>query len=94
MAANKIEVHLIVQGYVQGVGYRATAVQIARSLNLVGTVSNLDDGSVEIYVQGEKEVLEKFQKLIVEETSPAVVRHISAEEVSPCHSYQGFRVVY
>jgi acylphosphatase len=94
MDANKIELHLIAQGRVQGVGYRYTVANIARSLNLTGTVCNLGDGSVEIFVQGEKSALAAFQTLIVEQVSPALVSHISAQEISPCNTYQGFKIVY
>jgi acylphosphatase len=37
---------------VQGVGFRMTAVQVARDLNLSGTVKNLPDGRVELVAEG------------------------------------------
>ncbi|MEN0109175.1 MAG: acylphosphatase [Planctomycetota bacterium] len=39
-------------GRVQGVGFRATTVQLSSGLGLEGTVRNLGDGSVELVVAG------------------------------------------
>jgi acylphosphatase len=52
--------HLLVSGIVQGVGYRAFAERAARDLALTGWVRNLDDGRVEIYVEGDAPVLDRF----------------------------------
>jgi acylphosphatase len=43
---------------VQGVGYRAFARVHAQALGVTGTVRNLDDGSVEVIAQGNKEQLD------------------------------------
>lgn len=43
---------LVVEGNVQGVGYRVIVRQIARGKGIRGKVKNLDDGSVEIYCEG------------------------------------------
>jgi acylphosphatase len=40
-------------GTVQGVGFRYTAMRIARRYDVTGYVSNLPDGSVECVVEGE-----------------------------------------
>ena len=53
-------VHLIISGDVQGVGYRFTAIEVARDLRLVGWIRNNQDGSVEIVAEGPKETLENL----------------------------------
>ena len=47
-------------GRVQGVGFRATTDQIAADHEVGGTVRNLDDGRVELIVEGQTEAVEAF----------------------------------
>ncbi len=51
---------IIVQGVVQGVGYRFFAIQKARDYGLTGYVQNLQDGSVLVVAEGEKGLLNDF----------------------------------
>ncbi len=60
----KIEVELIVQGEVQGVGYRQYVAKIGRRLKLVGCVKNLKDGAVQIRCMGNEEIINEFKKKI------------------------------
>jgi acylphosphatase len=46
---------LLVRGKVQGVGYRAFAARVAAQRGLRGGVRNLDDGRVELDVEGPKD---------------------------------------
>ncbi len=55
-----IRAHVVVYGHVQGVGFRAFAARMALSLDLLGGVRNLDDGRVELEVEGKKTVIEAF----------------------------------
>ena len=56
----KVRVHIVVSGRVQGVLYRAGARQKARELDLTGWAHNLIDGKVELVAEGEKEKAEQF----------------------------------
>jgi acylphosphatase len=49
-----VRAHLYVKGYVQGVFYRHTAAQRARSRGLSGWIRNLPDGRVEAVIEGEE----------------------------------------
>ncbi len=54
------QAHIFYSGTVQGVGFRYTAQQCARDLRLTGRVRNLQDGRVEITVEGEKPDIEEM----------------------------------
>lgn len=47
-------------GRVQGVGFRYYAVQKANQLGLTGWVKNLYDGSVEMEVEGQEELIDQL----------------------------------
>jgi len=53
-------IHTFYSGRVQGVGFRFTAVEIARRLGISGWVKNLDDGRVELVGEANEERLEIF----------------------------------
>ncbi len=55
-----ITVRIKIHGQVQGVAYRYYTKLYADDLNLTGTVQNLSNGSVEVYVTGEDKILAKF----------------------------------
>ena len=50
-----LRARLFVKGKVQGVGYRAFAARVASQQGLCGGVRNLDDGRVELEVEGPKD---------------------------------------
>jgi acylphosphatase len=55
---------LLVTGKVQGVGYRAFAARIASQRGLRGGVRNIDDGRVELEVEGPKaRILDLIEEL-------------------------------
>ena len=53
-------IHAYYTGRVQGVGFRFTAEDIARSLGVLGWVKNLRDGRVEVVAEAEEKVLKEF----------------------------------
>jgi acylphosphatase len=54
------ELHCIISGRVQGIGYRDFVKNIGTEMNLRGFVANLPDGSVEVLAQGDLGVLKIF----------------------------------
>lgn len=50
----KKRIYIKVSGVVQGVGFRASTLRQARTLNLTGYVKNLQTGEVEIVAEGEE----------------------------------------
>lgn len=59
-----IRAHILVQGRVQGVGFRQFTYRAAVELELTGWVRNLPDGQVEIVAEGEELPLTSFMSLI------------------------------
>ncbi len=49
--------HIYFSGRVQGVGFRYSAIYLARPLGLTGWVQNLWDGRVEMEVQGDEDAI-------------------------------------
>lgn len=69
-----------VEGRVQGVGFRWSAVGEARRLGITGWVRNRDDGAVEGEVQGDPAALEAFRHWL--ERGPPAAR-VDAVRWSP-----------
>lgn len=53
------DAHVMIRGFVQGVGYRQFVKKHARELGLTGWVRNLPDQSVEALLQGDEKAIEK-----------------------------------
>lgn len=51
---------LLITGHVQGVWYRKSAVDQGLDLGLRGIARNLQDGSVEVVVEGEERAVKRF----------------------------------
>lgn len=60
----KKQIHVYYSGRVQGVGFRFTAEDIARGLDVTGWVQNLRDGRVELVVEAEEGRLKEFLERI------------------------------
>lgn len=56
----EIRKHVTYHGRVQGVGFRYTCYDLARTLTLVGYVRNLPDGDVELEAQGLAADVDRF----------------------------------
>ena len=69
---------IVVEGHVQGVGYRDFAQRQAGRLGLAGFVMNLNDGRVRAMAEGPREVIEEFVRAL--EKGPPL-SHVSAVNV-------------
>ncbi len=69
-------VRIVVRGLVQGVGFRAFILNIARSLGLRGFVKNQLDGSVLIVAEGDEQALQKLIDAASRGPPAAIVENI------------------
>ena len=53
-------------GHVQGVGFRYSALQVAKEFEVAGWVTNVADGRVQIEVEGRAEEVEAFIAAVAE----------------------------
>ncbi|MEN2464898.1 acylphosphatase [Ornithinibacillus sp. FSL M8-0202] len=67
-----MNVHIIVSGRVQGVGFRFAAKQKAIDYDLKGWVRNLEDGRVELEIEGTKAPITAYIKQLKEGFHPLI----------------------
>ncbi len=85
-------VHLVVVGRVQGVAFRARAVEEANRLGLSGWVRNRMDGTVEARAEGRPEAVETFVAWCKRGPPAARVEEVQVMAVSANGLDRGFQV--
>ncbi|MCS6957597.1 MAG: acylphosphatase [Aquificaceae bacterium] len=89
-----LALRVYVSGIVQGVGYRAFTKRLADSYGLSGWVRNLSDGRVEVFVQGDKEVVWSFLKELWKGPPAAQVDRMEVLKEVPKNEERDFTVRY
>ena len=64
---NLIARRFLINGEVQGVGYRFFALRAAARHQVLGTVRNLPDGRVEVIAEGDRDAMDEFKKELAEQ---------------------------
>ena len=90
---SELRLDLVIEGRVQGVGYRYSAKMKAESLSIRGSVQNLRDGSVFVTAQGEKEAMDNFINWCYKGPPGAIVRNIEKVH-GKTKEFSGFMVLY
>jgi acylphosphatase len=88
-----LELQIVVWGRVQGVGFRVTARRYALQLKLDGSVQNLEDGNVEIFVQGPRDKLEEFVRLLKAHYSSGYIARMDMHFEKPMQSFESFQII-
>ena len=83
---------IVVEGRVQGVGYRDFAQRQAERLGLAGFVMNLSDGRVRARAEGPREVIEEFVRALEKGPPLSRVRAVDVRWVPPTDRFAGFDV--
>ena len=82
----------VVNGRVQGVGFRYFVVREAQALGLAGWVRNLPDGRVEVLGSGEPDVVSALEGRLWEGPPHAKVSSVDVREAE-APTYAGFRIL-
>jgi len=72
----------LVEGVVQGVGFRHFTWRLAGRLGLSGWARNLPDGSVEVVAEGDPELLGRLEQELKKGPSFAAVTNVRSSEIS------------
>ena len=91
-AAAETRVHLKISGRVQGVYYRASALQEAQKLGLTGWVMNCPDGAVEAVAEGSKPKLEELIAWCRQGPDGARVTSVDVRWETAQNNFHGFSI--
>ncbi len=90
MALELVRLHAIVEGRVQGVGFRYFVVETAQSLGVNGWVRNRWDDTVEVMAEGERKVLEKLLALLRRGPRAAYVANVQVDWLPATGEFKQF----
>ncbi len=82
----------LVRGMVQGVGFRYFTEHAARRWRVQGFVRNLDDGRVEVVVEGDAAAVARFEQAIRNGPPLARVDRIEIESRDPAGRFSRFEI--
>ena len=95
---------IIFKGQVQGVGFRYTCQRIATELDLTGSAKTLDNGNVEVEIQGDEDKIMTFISKMLKQGSYlsidgfTVRNFIRIEDYYlkkiPCKQEKNFKILY
>ncbi|MDF1566080.1 MAG: acylphosphatase [Deltaproteobacteria bacterium] len=83
---------LVVEGRVQGVFFRATALEVAQRIGISGWIRNLADGAVEAVVEGKQSELEEFIEWCHQGPPVARVDEVRVRWAEATGEFRTFRV--
>ena len=86
--------HAIVEGRVQGVGFRWFVRDAARNLGLTGHVRNLPGGDVEVVAAGDRKTLERLVGQLRRGPGFAYVTDVRCEWADEGPDFSDFRIAF
>lgn len=89
---NQRRVHAVVQGRVQGVGFRQLVLETAAHLRLTGVCRNLRNGDVEVIAEGEQGALEALVVALKQGPRSSRVEQVHVVWLPPTGEYRTFHV--
>ncbi|MBI5048909.1 MAG: acylphosphatase [Deltaproteobacteria bacterium] len=89
----KVRAHLIIEGLVQGVFFRANTRGKAEVNNINGWVRNMSDGTVEAVLEGDEEPVKKLIEWCHHGPPGAVVKNVNIEWQAYKDEFKNFTVI-
>ena len=89
---DQLRAHVVIEGRVQGVNFRAAAQAQARSAGVEGWVRNLDDGRVEAVFEGSAAAVKRMISWCYSGPRPARIDQVNVEWEQPTGQERGFRI--
>jgi acylphosphatase len=86
------ELHAVVYGRVQGVGYRYFVLDQAATLGLSGWTRNLPNGTVEVLAQGGEDALHSLLAALHRGPSGGRVERVDSQLRGATETCSGFRI--
>ena len=87
-----VRLKTIVEGRVQGVGFRYFTQRQAAQLGLVGWVRNRWEGTVEVIVEGPQEDLEKLLRTISRGPSAGTTQNVKFDFQAATGEFSSFQI--
>jgi acylphosphatase len=84
--------HAVIEGHVQGVGFRYFVLDRAQALNLTGWARNTFDGQVEVLAEGPRPTLEILVENLHKGPRSAYVTDVRQEWSEATGEFKGFNV--
>lgn len=89
--SEKTAKHVIIDGTVQGVNFRATTLNRANAEGVAGWVTNLQDGRVEAHFEGDEDAVDAMIDFCHEGSPAARVGTVEVEDVE-VEDYNSFKI--
>jgi acylphosphatase len=94
VSSQRAAAEIIVEGLVQGVGFRAYAQRRASMLGLAGYVMNLKDGRVRVHAEGSRDLLEELARHLEKGPPLSRVERVSTRWLLPTGRFSAFGIRY
>jgi acylphosphatase len=82
-----MRVQVLIQGIVQGVGYRFFVIEQAKQYKIRGYVQNIPDGRVKVVAEGDKGMINDFIECL--KIGPISAR-VTSIDIKSCEEDEGF----
>ncbi|MGD0338196.1 MAG: acylphosphatase [Bacteroidota bacterium] len=88
----EVRAHILIRGFVQGVGFRYFVYRIGVNLHLQGYVRNLVTGEVEIEIEGDRSLVEEMISQVRVGPRMSHITDVAIEWREPQHDFPAFEI--